>query len=196
MRYFFRGLLILVPLAVTVAVLYGILVKMDRWLGLPYPGAGLLILVAGTFLIGLLASNFVAKKVFETLERVFVKVPIVKLVYGSVRDLTGAFVGEKKSFEQPVLVALPGGASLVGFVTRRSLEAIGLPDHVAVYVPQAYAFAGHVLVFPRASVTPLAVDSAEVMAFLVSGGVSGLAAPKGAPPPPPEGPPAAPTSAP
>jgi uncharacterized membrane protein len=84
-------------------------------------------------------------------------------------------MGEKRRFDQPVLVSLsPGGhAEAVGFVTRTDLEFLGLLDYVAVYFPQSYNFAGNLLVFPKGQVHPLEAESTEVMAFIVSGGVSG-----------------------
>ena len=61
---------------------------------------------------------------------------------------------------------------VIGFVTRESLDSFGLPGYVAVYVPQAYAFAGHLLLVPALQVEPIAGESADLMAFVVSGGVA------------------------
>ena len=61
----------------------------------------------------------------------------------------------------------------MGFITRDGLEFLSLSDHVAVYFPQSYNFAGSVLIFPSDWVTPVDIDSSEAMAFVVSGGVSG-----------------------
>jgi len=58
-------------------------------------------------------------------------------------------------------------------MTRESLDNLGLKDHVAVYLPQSYNFAGNVLIFPKEAVTPLEIESSEVMTFIVSGGVAG-----------------------
>jgi len=66
-----------------------------------------------------------------------------------------------------------GSAKAIGFVTRKDLSMFGLMDHVAVYFPQSYNFAGHLLVFPREQVKPLGMESSDVMTFIVSGGVSG-----------------------
>ncbi|MHC4411604.1 MAG: DUF502 domain-containing protein, partial [Planctomycetota bacterium] len=66
-----------------------------------------------------------------------------------------------------------GGPKALGFITRDSLEFLSLSDHVAVYFPQSYNFAGSVLIFLSDQVTPLDVDSSDAMAFIVSGGVSG-----------------------
>jgi len=75
-----------------------------------------------------------------------------------------------------VLVALAPDSSvkIMGFVTRGSMEAIGMTESVAVYVPQSYNFAGNVIVVPRDQLTPVAAESGSFMTFIVSGGVSGL----------------------
>jgi uncharacterized membrane protein len=84
-----------------------------------------------------------------------------------------AFAGEKKSFDKPVLVELIiGGPMAMGFITKQSLGFLGLVDHVAVYLPQSYNFAGSVLIFPTKQVKPLDIGSSDAMAFIVSGGVS------------------------
>jgi len=160
---------------VSVLVLWNVLLKLDGLLGIPFPGAGFVATVAAVTLVGFLASNFVTRRAFDLLDRVFQRVPFVKLVYASVRDLVNAFVGERKGFDRPVAVALAGtdGPRLVGFATREALEAPGLEDLVAVYVPQSYAFAGHVFLVPKSRVTALSSTSADTMAFIVSGGVSG-----------------------
>ncbi len=177
-KYFVRGLIVFVPAAVSVFVLWAVFVKVDGLLGIPVPGAGLLATVALVTLAGFLASNFVTRRAFDLLDRVFQRVPFVKLVYAAARDLVNAFVGERKSFDRPVAISLggPDAPKLLGFATRDSLPGIGFEGHIAVYVPQSYAFAGHVLLVPRAHVSPLAAPSADAMAFIVSGGVSGLAA--------------------
>ncbi len=97
------------------------------------------------------------------------------MLYNSIRDLVEAFAGEKKKFDKPVLVTLGPGcnAKVVGFMTRESLDNLGLKDHVAVYFPQSYNFAGNVLLFPKEEVKPLDIESSEAMTFIVSGGVAG-----------------------
>jgi uncharacterized membrane protein len=104
------------------------------------------------------------------------RLPFVRLLYSSTRDLLNAFVGEKRRFDKPVLVTpYPGGvARALGFVTQESLSTLGLADHVTVYLPQSYNFAGSLLIFPAGAVVPLDADSADVMAFIVSGGVTAL----------------------
>ncbi|MDH5426682.1 MAG: DUF502 domain-containing protein [Nitrospirota bacterium] len=174
-RNFFEGLLILVPVAATISVAWLIVQGIDGWLNIPIPGVGFLATIALITLTGRYASTVFVQKMLDMMERVLIKAPFVKLLYTSIKDLIEAFMGEKRRFDQPVLVSLSpeGYAEAVGFVTRTDLEFLGLLNHVAVYFPQSYNFAGHLLVFPKAQVRPLDAESVEVMAFIVSGGVSG-----------------------
>jgi uncharacterized membrane protein len=179
LNYFFRGLVLIAPIAVTIYVVWVLFTRIDGWLGLPVPGLGFVLTIALITLAGFLASTFITRGFFGILESVFERLPFVRLVYSSTRDLLDAFVGEKRRFDRPVLVRLSGAseARAVGFVTQPSLERLGLPGQVAVYLPFSYSVAGHVLIFPATSVEPIDAGSAEVMAFVVSGGVTEV--PKG-----------------
>ena len=180
-RYFFRGLLFVVPVGATLYVVYVVVVTLDRWIGIErwtgvsIPGAGLVITVSLITLIGLLASFFATRWAFGIMDRLFAQVPFVKLLYSSFKDLTGAFVGEEKKFDKPVVVLLPGSeeTAVLGFLTRESLKGIGGEDSVGVYVPQSYNFAGNLIVVPRSRIRPIDADSAAIMTLIVSGGVSG-----------------------
>lgn len=179
LKYFLRGLLIFVPIALTVSILVYVFTGLDDLLRklfkIPFPGLGLLVTIAGIFLIGLFASNFIGRMLFGLVDKLFKAVPLVKMLYGAIRDLVEAFAGEKKKFDKPVLVTLGPGldAKVLGFITRETLEHLGLKDHVAVYFPQSYNFAGNVVIFPKKAVKPLNIESAEAMTFIVSGGVAG-----------------------
>ena len=177
-RYFLKGLLVFVPITVTIFVIVWAFTGLDKvfrgLLRIPIPGLGILVTISVIFLIGFLASNFVGRKLFGIVEKVFTKVPLVKLLYGSIKDIVEAFAGEEKKFDKPVIASLgAGGAKVMGFVTSQSLENLGLNDYVAVYLPQSYNFAGNVLLFKKDSVQSLDIDSAKAMSFIVSGGVSG-----------------------
>jgi uncharacterized membrane protein len=174
MNYFLKGLLVFVPSALTVFTIVWVFTKIDGLLKIPVPGVGLVITILFIALIGFLASNFIGKKFFTLIDGLFNRLPVVKMLYSAIKDLIEAFAGEKKSFDRPAVVELtPGGPKAVGFITRDSLEFLSLSDHVAVYFPQSYNFAGSVLIFPSSQVTPVNIDSSEAMAFVVSGGVSG-----------------------
>jgi uncharacterized membrane protein len=176
LNYFLRGLAFVAPVAITVYVCWWVFTAIDRLLRLPVPGLGFAITLALITLVGFVASNLLARTVLGLVEAVFTRLPFVRLLYTSSRDLFSAFVGERRRFDKPVLIAMfPGSpARALGFITRDSLEELGLAGEVAVYLPQSYNFAGQVLVVPATAVTALAAPSGEVMAFIVSGGVSGL----------------------
>ncbi|MHC4111716.1 MAG: DUF502 domain-containing protein [Planctomycetota bacterium] len=177
-KYFLRGLLICVPILVTVFILLWAFTSLDKvfreLLRIPIPGLGILATISAIFLIGLLASNFMGRKLFGLVENIFTKLPLVKLLYGSIKDIVEAFAGEEKKFDKPVIASLgASGAKVMGFVTSQTMESIGLTDYVAVYLPQSYNFAGNVLLFKKDSIQPLDIDSSKAMSFIVSGGVSG-----------------------
>jgi uncharacterized membrane protein len=175
-RYFVRGCLVAAPLGLTVYIVFATLEAIDGLLPIPIPGLGLVITVVMLILVGFLSSNVIGRTIVELTDRMFQSVPLVKLVYSSLKDLVGAFVGEKKSFNRPVAVRLGKDDAFLalGFVTREDLGALSLPGHVAVYLPQSYNFAGNLLMTPRELVQPLEVGSSELMTFVVSGGISGL----------------------
>jgi len=184
LHYFLRGLLVFVPAGLTVLVLVWVVTNLDRLFGnllrIPdIPGLGVCLGLAATLglitVIGFLASNFIGRELVRLVDKIFTKVPLVKILYSSIKDLVAAFVGEPKKFDKPVLVALGPGcdAQVMGFITRESLENFGLKDHVAVYFPQSYNFAGNVLILPKKAVKALDITSSEAMTFIVSGGVAG-----------------------
>lgn len=177
--YFLRGLVLLAPIAITLYVCVLVFSTIDSWLGLPVPGSGFLVTIAIITTVGFLASTLLAHgaaRLLGWVEAALTRLPFVRLLYTATKDLLNAFVGERRRFDKPVLVTLVPGSHLqaLGFVTQDSLAALGLADHVAVYLPQSYNFAGNLLVIPAHAVTPIAADSAEVMAFIVSGAVTEL----------------------
>ena len=173
---FFRGVVLLAPLAFTVYVCVRVFATIDGWLGIPIPGVGFVATVALITLFGFLASSFITRQMLSVVESVLERLPFVRLLYSSTKDLLNAFVGEKRRFDKPVLVRLTpdSEARLVGFVTQESLDRLGLPGYASVYFPQSYNFAGNLVVFPSLQLQPLDAASADVMAFIVSGGVTGV----------------------
>lgn len=174
--YFFEGIILIVPLAVTAYIFYFVFTKIDGLLGLPIPGAGFLVTIILVTSIGYLASNIITKGLLNLANKIFNKVPLMGLLYTAIKDLLVAFLGNKKSFEKPVLVTLLAGSNVkvIGFITKESLSSWGMANEVAVYLPQSYNFAGNLIVVPKEQVTILNASSSEVMAFIVSGGVTGM----------------------
>jgi len=177
LKYFVRGLLVLAPVALTFWILWRIFLLVDGLIPLPdLPylgrGVGFALVVALVTFIGLLTTNLLAAQAIQFGQQLLGRLPFVKLLYTSIKDLTEAFVGKKKLFDQPVLVTFPGDVQVVGFVTRADLSELGLGDRVAVYTPQSYNFAGNLLLVPRARVRPFERPASEALAFVVSGGLT------------------------
>ncbi len=174
--YFGRGLVLLAPLVITGWVCWQLFTTVDGWLGLPIPGAGFVVTLALITVMGFLGSTFLSRTVVGLVEGLMARLPFVRLLYGSTKDLLSAFVGERRRFDRPVLLSLTadGTVQLVGFITQDSLEGIGVLDRIAVYCPHSYNFSGQLYVASAAQVRPLDMASADAMAFVVSGGVTGL----------------------
>ncbi len=172
--YFLNGLIFTAPVALTLYAVWFVLTTVDGWLRIPIPGVGFVVTIAAITLLGFLATNFLTRRILTWVEDMLERLPGVRFLYTGIKDVFGAFVGEKRRFRQPVLVTLSKetGAQAIGFLTQDSLAELGLADRVTVYLPQSYNFAGQTLVFPRDSVTPLDAPSAKVMTFVVSGGVA------------------------
>ncbi len=177
LRYFFSGMLFIVPVAVTVYVIYFSFSWLDNLLGLPYPGVGFAIIIAAITVFGYLTSNIVFQTFSNWFDHVINRIPMVKLIYSSIKDLIGAFVGDKRKFSKPVLVLLNKENNLhqIGFVTQSDLSELGLKDMISVYLPHAYNFSGDHFVISKDRVKPLNISGPVAMKYVVSGGVSGFA---------------------
>lgn len=173
--YFFRGLLFVVPIALTVYVIYLIIQFLDGILPIPIPGLGILIMLAFITFVGFLASIFITKPLFDIFERWVFKIPLINILYTSIKDLMSAFVGDKKKFNIPVIVKLSEGMSRLGFITQDDLTILEEENLVAIYFPHSYNFSGNLYLVPRDNVRILKnVKSADIMKMIVSGGVSPL----------------------
>ncbi len=175
-RYFFNGTLFIVPLVATVYFIIVSFQWLDSRLNLPYPGVGFAIILSVITLFGYFTSNFAFKAFSNWFDRVVNRIPLVKIIYSSVKDLLAAFVGEKRKFNKPVLVTINKENNIhrVGFITQSDLSELGLPEMVVVYFPQSYAFAGDHFVVLKENIKPLNVSGPVAMKFIISGGVSGF----------------------
>ena len=176
-RSFAQGLLVLAPVAITAWIVWVSVTTLDRWLDTRIPGLGILIAAAGITLIGYLTGNVVGNKLLSWLEAGLQRVPLVRILYNSLRDLFSAFVGQKRKFDKPVAVEMnQHGLKVLGFLTSERFEDPQLAGHVSVYLPESYNFAGNLIVVPKERVHPLDADGAEFMAFIMSGGVTDMSA--------------------
>ncbi|WP_205945096.1 DUF502 domain-containing protein [Pedobacter psychrodurus] len=188
LNYLIKGLLIVVPIAVSIFIVVWAVTTVDSWLNVNnilgvnpntgesrnIPGLGLLTVLALILLAGIFVTNLVTEPMYNWFQRIMQRLPLLNFIYSSIKDLTEAFVGDEKKFNHPVLVEVEGGLKKIGFLTQNDLHKLKLPDEVAVYFPLSYSFAGQLCIVRRDKVTDLQMTAADAMKLVVSGGVSGL----------------------
>jgi uncharacterized membrane protein len=181
-RYFLQGLLLVAPAALTIIVVYWVFNLIDGPIRnlirdifhIRIPGVGLLVTFLFITLMGWIGNWFLFKPIAELMEKVFVKVPILKMIYTSINDFVNAFVGEKRKFTKPVIVKVNMVSELekVGFITAEDLADIGAEGKVAVLFPHSYNWSGEMFIVPKEHVRPLNLPPSEVMKFALTGGVT------------------------
>jgi len=175
--YFLQGLIYIVPITVTVYVIYKFFQVIDGLLPFDQPGVGILVILGLITVLGFLGSTIIARPFSLIFDTIVEKAPLIKIIYTSVKDLLTAVVGQKKAFQQPVLVKLSKESNIekLGFITQEDLSMIGIKEgKIAVYLPHSYNFSGNLFIVERQNVTPVKGASADVMKFIISGGISAL----------------------
>ena len=170
--YFLQGALYTVPLAATIYVVVEAVALVDGLIPMEIPGLGLLIILSSLTIIGFLGGSLLSKQLFN-FSKLLDRVPLIKIIYTSVKDLLSAFVGKKKRFTEPVLVKMEGNVERFGFITQKDLTDLGISENkVGVYIPFSYAVTGNLIVVPKDCVTPIDGSSSDIMKFIISGGVT------------------------
>ena len=191
--FFFQGMVILAPIVITIWAVLSLFNLIDDILpnllhvlfpdfiklnpqGYPekIPGLGFLVVVVIVFLVGYISSSFIISKLVELFDNILEKTPGVKIIYSTVKDFLEAFAGNKKKFDKPVLVSIESpDVWRIGFITQSDVSEFGLHEHVAVYIPHSYAFAGVTFLVKHDRIRKVEkVSSANAMKFVVSGGVT------------------------
>ena len=196
-RYLIAGLLVWLPLAITIWVLQAVLGALDGVFAalltatqavLPVgahspleslkqvPGLGVIVMVIGMLLTGMFATNMVGQWWLSRGNRLLVRIPIVKSIYSSVKQVSDTlFSTDGNAFREAVLVEYPrAGAWTIAFVTGKpgGEAATHLSDHLSIYVPTTpNPTSGFFLMVRRAEVIPLAMSVDEALKYVISMGV-------------------------
>jgi uncharacterized membrane protein len=187
-NYFIKGVLVVVPIGAAIFLILWIIASIDKTLNLSdliltdtkgnpiyIPGLGIATIIVVIMLTGVVVTNLITEPIYKWFSRLFHRLPLFNFVYTSVKDLTEAFVGDEKKFNEPVLVTMDEfGLKRIGFVTHKDLNVLGLPDDVAVFFPFSYSFTGQLVILPATRVQHIDKSASEMMKFVVSGGVSHL----------------------
>ncbi|MCO5239765.1 MAG: DUF502 domain-containing protein [Chitinophagaceae bacterium] len=188
LQIFLQGLIILAPIVITIWAVTSLFNFVDRILpdlfgdAIPgfstyyLPGMGFIVALLLIFSVGYISSSFVVGKLVELFDSILEKTPGIKIIYSTLKDFFEAFAGNKRKFDKAVLVAVNAeDVWQIGFITQQEVREFGLNDFVAVYIPQSYAFAGHLYFVKRQRIKLLTdISAADAMKFAISGGVTNL----------------------
>lgn len=189
-KYLMAGLLVWLPLGVTVLVINFLINTFDQvllwlpsqyrpetWLGYHIPGFGLLATFMVILVTGMVVANYLGERLVGFWERVLGKIPLVRSIYSAVKQVTEAFVGSEQSFQKAYLVEYPRrGAWTIAFQTSTKLgEAqckTGLSHVVNIFVPTTpNPTSGFFLMVPESDLRPLDMSVEQALKMIISGGV-------------------------
>ena len=174
---FFRGLLIVVPPAITVMVVLWLFNLTENSIGkiLPVkiPGMGLVIVLVGIWIIGVLSGNFLSKKIIEIFDAIINKIPVVKFIYGSVKQVTKALFESDSAFKNVVMVPYQK-SYVLGFlmlmIPEPVREKLG-DEYVCVYIPWSMNMtAGMNLFVKKSDVIYLNMAPPDAFQFILTAG--------------------------
>ena len=186
-RVFLRGLVVILPITLTVALVVWLATAAEDFLGefirslLPgwqyWPGLGILLGVLIVFAAGILVHEPVTRWLLDRVDELLQRIPLVKTIYISIRDIASYMSQDPRTgFKQVVAVRIQD-MRLIGFVTTE--EAQGLPAGgagekiIGVYLPMSYGIGGYTVYLPKAQVEPLDMSLEDAMRLTLVGGVSG-----------------------
>lgn len=184
-KIFFRGLITLLPIAITIYILYSAIVILENFLGsllravLPsyVPGIGLLLTLILIFIFGLLLNNLLTGRVWIAIEQKLIRVPFIKAIYSPLRDLMNLFSEKHAGTMKGVVLVSIGdsGAKALGVVTRENFDDLPFDknssEHVAVYFPLSYGLGGFTFLVPKKNLSPLDIPVEKAMSLAITGWV-------------------------
>lgn len=185
LTWFLRGVTVILPPVLTLYILWWLgstaeavlgsalrIVLPDAWYR---TGMGLVAGVALVVVIGMLTRQWLVARILAWLEGLIERTPVVKTIYGSLKDMMAFFgKGDGERQMQTVVAVSIGEARLIGFVTRESMrDVLGdrEADTVAVYVPMSYQIGGFMVLVPRARITRLDLDVETGLRLVLTAGV-------------------------
>lgn len=185
-KYILTGLITMLPVILTLYLLYWLAVSAETLLGkmIPQefylPGVGVATALLAAFTVGVLMHSQPVQRLFARGEGILYRLPLIKSVYSSIRDFLDYFSpSRKREFQQVVAVTFgDSGIRLIGFVTQSSPsqlpEALKDTDSVLVYLPMSYMIGGYAVLVARTAIQPLNISMEEAMRFVLTAGVTGM----------------------
>lgn len=178
---FLAGLAALLPLAISLYLIWWIFIKIDRLLapilisitGKATPGVGFLITVALIVLVGFISTSILGNKLVDFWEKIVLKTPILGKMYGTVKKIVNSFLSpDRSSFKQAVLVEFPReGAYSIGFITNDNFSHID-EENYCLFVPTTpNPTSGFFIIVPQEKVKLLDIPVEKAFELLISAGM-------------------------
>ncbi len=186
LKTFLLGVVAIVPLLLTISILWWVVVSAETLFrtilefALPeefyLPGLGIILAVTSIFGIGLLTRSSFVKYKFSKFEDMICTIPVVKTIYGSLRDFFQFFFNKQKKFSKVALVSTPeSDHKLVGFITSENPEEFlgkSAKDHVGVYLPMSYQIGGYTVFVPKEQIKTVDTNVEDTLRYILTAGVS------------------------
>ncbi len=176
----FAGIAALFPIYLTYIVLKFLFVTLEKIsapmlkkIGVEIPGLGILLTLILIYLLGLVVTNFLGKKIFNLGERILTKVPIVNTIYTTLKQITDTFTkGTAETFEGAVYIQYPRkGLWTMAFISGESSSKEGL-SYYHLFVPTTpNPTSGFFLMIPQADTIPTGMSVEEGLKTIISGGM-------------------------
>lgn len=181
-KWFLNGLLVILPIAVTIYLLTYLFTFIDN-LGkkilalftehtINNIGIGVILTLVLITLVGFISQLWLSKKIILYAEKLIHRFPGLKTVYSMTKETIQSLIGQKRAFSQAVLVTEEDGAKRVGFLTSEDVTSFGLDlSYIAVYIPHGLQVSGELKLYPRDKVELLDINVEEAMRFCLTAGV-------------------------
>lgn len=178
--YLLAGLVIVLPIALTVWVVYYLISTVQLYFNITSALVGLIVIIFFLIFIGFLTTKFIDNIFWTRVENFIIKTPFFGLVYKALKDITTAVVGRENKFSEPVMVDMHNEIYKIGFVTNTEINLLfgDIPlsqdidkEMYLVYFPLSFSLSGDLYLVPRNRIKPIQAKAKDVMQTIVTGGI-------------------------
>ncbi len=182
-RVFFKGLITLIPITLTISLVIWIVSKAEWAFGEPlrqvlpfyFPGAGVILALILIFVAGLAVNNYLTNRFVGWLESKVARMPLIKSIYSPIRDVTHLFAKSESgaAHQRVVMVKLSEGVETMGLITRDRFTdlppATILEQHVAVFLPFSYGVGGFTVIVAKTQIRETSLSAERAMQLSITG---------------------------
>lgn len=180
-KIFFKGLLGIAPLAITIILVIWLFNKLEDIFGAPlklmlghwyFPGLGVLVAMVILFFVGLVINTWIVQHFYQWMESTLKRIPLINAIYTAVTDLMSFVRGAQQQEKGKVVRVNLGGIHMIGIITRETFDdlpkGINRDDEVAVFVPFSYQLGGFTALVPKSALTPIEITVERGIRFAVT----------------------------